>query len=103
MGLAPSPRRVDYVLESGMRIAGDAYGDPGAPPVVFLHGGGQTRHAWGGSAAAVAEAGHLAISLDHRGHGDSAWHPGGDYSGDGFVADLRGVLRQIAGRPFLVG
>ena len=31
-------------------LAADAFGDPGDPPVVLLHGGGQTRHAWGNTA-----------------------------------------------------
>ena len=59
-----------------LRIVGDAYGDPSAPPVVLLHGGGQTRHAWGGTAAALAAHGHHAIAIDLRGHGDSGLGPG---------------------------
>ena len=96
-------RRVQYRLETGLTLAADVYGDPGAPPVVFLHGGGQTRHAWGGSARAVADAGFFAISLDHRGHGESDWDPSGDYRLEAFVADLRGVLAQLPGKAFLVG
>ena len=96
-------RRVEYRLDSGLTLVADAYGDPSAPPVLFLHGGGQTRHAWGGTARAVAEAGFFAISLDHRGHGESDWDPQGDYGVDAFVGDLRGVLARLPGKPFLVG
>jgi len=35
----------------GVRIAADRLGDPVAPAVVFLHGGGQTRRSWGRAAA----------------------------------------------------
>jgi non-heme chloroperoxidase len=97
------PRRLEYGLESGLTLVADAYGDPAAPIVLFMHGGGQTRHAWGGAARAVAEAGFHAITLDHRGHGDSAWDPAGDYRLEAFVTDLRGVLAQLADKPYLVG
>ena len=43
------------------------------PPLLFLHGGGQTRHAWGRTAQDMARKGAVTISLDQRGHGDSEW------------------------------
>ena len=98
-----SPRRLTYLVPSGLCIAADAFGDAAAPIVLFLHGGGQTRHAWDGAARAIAAAGYQAITMDHRGHGESDWHPGGDYSSDGFVSDLLGVLPQLPSRPVLVG
>jgi pimeloyl-ACP methyl ester carboxylesterase len=39
----------------GVRLVADVWGDPDAWPVLFLHGGGQTRHAWGSTAEIVAE------------------------------------------------
>jgi non-heme chloroperoxidase len=82
-------------------LVGDAYGSPDAPPVVLLHGGGQTRHAWGGTAAALAAAGWYGIALDLRGHGESAWAADGDYHLDTFADDLRAVLGAL-GRPTAV-
>lgn len=93
-----SARRVDFRSAAGRRIAADAWGHPDAQPVLFLHGGGQTRHAWGGTARAVAAHGYLAVSMDHRGHGESDWDPDGDYTSAGFVGDLRAVIDQLA-RP----
>ena len=49
-------RHLRYTLPTGLTLAADAYGDPAAVPVLFFHGGGQTRHAWGGAAQAVARA-----------------------------------------------
>ena len=96
------PRRTSF-RGDGLTIAADVYGDPEARPVVFLHGGGQTRHAWGGTARAVASAGWFAISLDHRGHGESDWHPAGDYLLDAFVRDLEAVIPTLRSKPVLVG
>jgi non-heme chloroperoxidase len=70
---------------------------------LLLHGGGQTRHAWGGTARILAEHGWYAVALDLRGHGDSAWAPDGNYTIDAFVADLRSVMAHLTRRPALVG
>jgi pimeloyl-ACP methyl ester carboxylesterase len=88
----------------GVRIAGDAWGDPEGPLVVLLHGGGQTRHAWKGTGETLGAAGYHAVALDARGHGDSEWAPDGAYGQDRMVHDLVEVLHQLGGRrPVLVG
>jgi len=87
----------------GVRIAADRLGDPVAPAVVFLHGGGQTRRSWGRAAAAVAERGWQAITVDLRGHGESDWSEDGDYRVITFAGDVLEVLRQLPPEPVLVG
>jgi len=87
----------------GVRIVGDRVGDPLAPPVVFLHGGGQTRRSWGRAAAAVAERGWQAITLDFRGHGESDWSTEGDYRVTSFAGDVIEVLNDLPPQPVLVG
>jgi pimeloyl-ACP methyl ester carboxylesterase len=99
----PASRAVTFEGRDGIRLAGDAYGDPASPPVVLLHGGGQTRHAWGGTAAALARAGWHALALDLRGHGDSDWDKNGDYSVDALAADLRCVVAALGTPPAVVG
>jgi len=84
-------------------LAADALGRWDGPPCLLLHGGGQTRHAWGGTTRALADAGFLALTLDQRGHGESDWAPDADYSPDAYVADLRAVLEQIGRPTALVG
>jgi pimeloyl-ACP methyl ester carboxylesterase len=98
-----SPHPVSYRSPAGVTLAGDAYGDPSAPPVILLHGGGQTRHAWGGTAAALGRCGRHAIAIDLRGHGDSDWASDGDYSLEAYAADLRAVAGGFAERPAVVG
>jgi pimeloyl-ACP methyl ester carboxylesterase len=63
----------------GIRIAGDAWGNPDSPLVVLQHGGGQTRHAWGETGERLGAAGYYAIAFDARGHGDSDWASDGSY------------------------
>jgi pimeloyl-ACP methyl ester carboxylesterase len=87
----------------GVRIAADRLGDPQAPAVVFLHGGGQTRRSWGRAAAAVADRGWQAITVDLRGHGESDWSEDGDYRVATFAGDVLEVLRQLPPRPVIVG
>jgi pimeloyl-ACP methyl ester carboxylesterase len=87
----------------GIRIVGDRRGDVAAPPVIFLHGGGQTRHSWGGTAAAVAERGWQAITLDARGHGESDWSARTDYRLSSFAGDVANVIATLDEPPVLVG
>ncbi|WP_431232897.1 alpha/beta fold hydrolase [Mycolicibacterium psychrotolerans] len=87
----------------GIRIAADRIGEPDAPAVVFLHGGGQTRRSWGRAAAAVAARGWQAVTVDLRGHGESDWSPAGDYRVVSFAGDVLELLRRLPPRPVLVG
>ncbi|ORX07348.1 alpha/beta fold hydrolase [Mycolicibacillus trivialis] len=91
------------VAGRGVRVVADRLGDPAAPAVVFLHGGGQTRRSWGAAAAAVARRGWQAVTVDLRGHGESDWSPDGDYRVVSFAADVEAVLRRLPPRPVLVG
>ena len=87
----------------GVVIAADRRGDPADPPVVFLHGGGQTRHSWGGTARLLAADGWCTFTLDLRGHGESDWAPDGDYRLAAFADDVAAVIAALGRRPILVG
>lgn len=76
----------------GLSLIAEAYGDPGAPPVLFFHGGGQSRRSWRGSAARVAKAGYYGLTFDLRGHGDSDWAKNGHYLVDAFARDIESLL-----------
>lgn len=93
--------RVTFDGHGGLRLAGDRRGH--GTPVLMLHGGGQTRHAWAGTAAALAREGFQSLSVDLRGHGDSGWAPDGDYSVGAFVGDLAAAIRQFDTPPIGIG
>lgn len=84
-------------------LAADVGGNPRNPPVILLHGGGQTRHSWGRAARELAQSGYYSIALDLRGHGDSDWAADGDYSLDAFILDLLAVMATLDQPPALVG
>ena len=84
-------------------IAADRRGDPNDPPVLFLHGGGQTRHSWGRAAEVVADHGWCTYTLDARGHGESERSPEGRYALRHFANDLVTVADAIGGDPVVVG
>ena len=92
----------------GLMLAADTYGPPDGPPVLFFHGGGQTRHAWGGTARLLGDKGWRATTVDLRGHGDSDWAPHREVEGDGytlddFAADVRAVAAVQSSPPVLIG
>ena len=101
LALEATPLRL--LGRDGIALAADAYGDPSHAPVLLLHGGGQTRFAWGATAEQLAAEGWYAVSMDLRGHGESAWDDAGDYSVNAYIADLRAVAPQLGAKPVLVG
>ena len=95
--------RTVRLVGDGLTLAADERGDPGDPAIVLLHGGGQTRHAWGSAATTFARRGWHTVAVDLRGHGDSDWAADGDYDLGAFAGDVRAVAASLPRRPALVG
>ena len=94
---------LEFNPEANIIIKASAWGDPGGQPVIFAHGGGQTRHSWGGTAKALATLGWYAVAYDHRGHGESSWCPDGNYDLKDFADDLEHIAGTFERAPVLVG
>ena len=96
-----------FTTRHGLRLAADVAGDAHNPPVLFFHGGGQTRHSWGKAVTTLADQGYCAYTIDMRGHGDSDWAPNGDYSIETLAQDLvdvgAAVQRADTALPAFVG
>jgi peroxiredoxin len=94
---------VDLEGKDGICLRADEFGDPADPPVLLLHGGGQTRFAWGSTPQRLADRGWHVYRVDARGHGESEWADDGDYSLWAFADDVRALAVQMPTPPVLVG
>ena len=101
-----APAAAMFKGASGNTLAGEVYGEEG-PPVLLLHGGGQTRHAWKKTCELIVQLGRVAYAVDQRGHGDSEWVADGAYQYTDFAADARVLADTLAERsgerPVVVG
>lgn len=85
----------------GVRLAVRTWGDPAAPPIVLVHGWGQSGRAWQRLAARLP--GFHLIAPDLRGHGESD-APESGYAAPAVWAAELGAVLDFAGRPaVLVG
>jgi pimeloyl-ACP methyl ester carboxylesterase len=99
-----TPQPTDrFVRANGLKFHYLEWGSAQRPPLVLLHGVGQTCHTWDLFAAAMAPHFHV-LAFDQRGHGDSDWAPDRDYSRKAMAGDLAQFTAALgAERFFLAG
>jgi pimeloyl-ACP methyl ester carboxylesterase len=93
----------DEVVEvDGVAIHALAWGAPGRPGLVFVHGGGAHAHWWTHVAATFAERFRV-LAVDLSGHGDSAHRD--RYALEQWTREVMAVSAAggIAGRPVVIG
>ncbi|MGB5214977.1 MAG: alpha/beta hydrolase [Anderseniella sp.] len=103
-----SELRIEFTGSENNRLVADLYAADNPRGLVLLaHGGGQTRHSWGGTARALAARGITAVTMDQRGHGDSDWVESSAYDFYSFAGDMACAATQIKDqtgfRPAIVG
>lgn len=77
------------------------WGSASAPVVLMLHGFGVSGHMFDEFAERMQDRYRL-IALDQRGHGDSDWSSGGDYTREAFVADVEGFVAGLGLEQFVL-
>ncbi|WP_434587372.1 alpha/beta fold hydrolase [Streptomyces sp. A5-4] len=97
------PRPRTFAGRDGTLLTADVWGEATSPPLVLLHGGGQTRHAWDRTGPRLAALGWQVVAPDLRGHGTSEWSADGNYDLDQFAEDVRALVGELGNRPVLVG
>jgi pimeloyl-ACP methyl ester carboxylesterase len=94
---------IRYTMSDGVTLVAEAWGKETDPPIIFAHGGGQTRYAWSNVAKRVADLGWRSIAVDLRGHGESDWSKDSNYHHDRYAEDLREIARSLPSPPVIVG
>ncbi|MEX0785964.1 MAG: alpha/beta hydrolase [Dehalococcoidia bacterium] len=90
MTTAVEPR--EHTVEAnGLRFRYVEWGEPGAPPMVLLHGLSSTCRIWDAVARAFQDRYHI-LAPDQRGHGETSWPEAADYTTDDYVADLEALV-----------
>jgi esterase len=89
--LEPASQAIDV---NGLRVHYLDWGNPGAPPVVCVHGYTSSAQAFNALARRFHDSCHF-VALDVRGHGASAWSPAGAYQYRDQVGDLAAVVDKL--------
>jgi esterase len=74
-----------WFIDGDLKLHYLDWGNPGAAPMVLLHGLTADCHRWDFFAQNMRHDYHI-VALDQRGHGDSSWM--GSYRREDYVADL---------------
>jgi pimeloyl-ACP methyl ester carboxylesterase len=83
-----------FVTAGGLRLHYLDWGNPGAPPLVLLHGIDRLAHTFDHIAPRFTGRYHV-VAMDLRGHGDSEWDPEGRYLVEDHVGDLERLVREL--------
>ncbi|MBW3605897.1 MAG: alpha/beta hydrolase [Actinobacteria bacterium] len=95
--------RVTFTTPDGTELAGRVSGPEDAPRIVLVHGLSLSREIWAAQRRALEPA-YRVVTVDLRGHGDSADAATGDYSLCAIGSDITTVLDAVGGqRCVLVG
>ena len=89
---APDSALASAVSSDGASIAYRVLGDPGARPLVLVHGWSQSSAAWGPELLAELAGRYRVVAIDLRGHGHSAVAEAGYDSQQQWADDLAAVL-----------
>lgn len=77
------------------------WGNPGAPPLILLHGGRDHCRNWDWVARRLRHDWHI-IAPDLRGHGDSDWSKSANYGTAAYVYDLAQLIHQLKLAPVTI-
>jgi pimeloyl-ACP methyl ester carboxylesterase len=90
-----------FLSAGGLRLHALEWDAPGAPGLLFLHGGSAHAHWFDAVAPAFAGRFHV-LSPDQRGHGESQWAEPPAYDTSYFCDDLRDVLDALGWRQMIL-
>jgi pimeloyl-ACP methyl ester carboxylesterase len=77
------------------------WGDEANPPLLLIHGTRDHARSWDRTAVELAKT-YCVYAPDLRGHGDSEWAIGGDYSIIDYALDIHALGEEIGRAPYTV-
>lgn len=77
------------------------WGEPGNPPLLFLHGGNQSARTWDLICLTLSTQYHC-IALDQRGHGESEWSYEGHYAPQDHTKDIEALVDHLGWKKFSI-
>jgi pimeloyl-ACP methyl ester carboxylesterase len=99
----PATERSTLRAPDGTELAVCASGPADAPCILLVHGLSLSQEIWAAQRAALSRSWRV-VSIDLRGHGDSADASTGDYSARALGADITTALDELGGdRCIVVG
>ncbi len=93
MATSEEPTQHFYASQR-LRLSYWAWGNEDAQPLILLHGGRDHARSWDDIAEAFA-ADHYVVAPDLRGHGESAWSPGSEYTTSQYAVDLLTLVERF--------
>lgn len=90
-----------YYWSQRLKLHYVVWGNEANPPLLLVHGNRDHARTWDQVATRLKQR-YCVYAVDLRGHGDSAWAVGGQYSLPEFVLDIAMLAREINRDPLTV-
>jgi len=97
----PESSSLTITTPAGINLALRRYGSGGGPTCLAIHGFGEGSYVWRDLARAMPPSWSL-ITVDLRGHGDSAWDASGRYDLEDYVSDFDGLMPSLGVERFSI-
>jgi pimeloyl-ACP methyl ester carboxylesterase len=98
MPMTPESR---YYASQRLKLHYLKWGDEARPPLLLIHGGRDHARSWDRTARALMDR-YCVYAPDLRGHGDSEWALGGEYSIIDYALDIHALGEEIGREPYTI-
>lgn len=88
-----------YYTSQRLRLHYLVWGDEAKPPIILVHGTRDHARSWDRTAQALVDR-YCVYAPDLRGHGDSEWALGGNYSIIDYALDIHALGEAIGRAPY---
>lgn len=90
-----------FFFSQRLRLHYAVWGDEAKPPLILVHGTRDHARSWDRVAESLVDR-YCVYAPDLRGHGDSAWAMGGNYSIIDYALDLHALGEAIGREPYSI-